>query len=173
MMIILSIAIVFCGLQAISSTRLLSATLWLMVVSALVATLLYRLGAWQLAVIELSVGAGLVTVLMVFAITMVGDERWIPKSGSVMLWGVIILSILLLIVITVPTQTNASPFNSTKLATILWQDRGLDAVAQIALMFAGVLGVLGILSLHHTQSAHKLKDKNMPEMPPTTKNLQL
>ena len=172
MMIVLSIAIVVCGLQAIWSIRLLNATLWLMAVSALVATLLYALGAWQLAVIELSVGAGLVTVLMVFAITMVGDEQWTAKSGSVVLSGVIILCFLMLIILTLPPQTNASPTNTSVLSTILWKDRGLDIIAQIALMFAGVLGVLGILSLKRAKSKHVL-GKHKPTVPPTTKSFRL
>ena len=43
-------------------------------VSASLAALLYALGAHEVAVIELSVGAGLVTVLFVFAINIAGEE---------------------------------------------------------------------------------------------------
>ena len=32
------------------------------------------------------------------------------------------------------------------LAQALWQDRGLDVLAQAVLIFTGVLGVLGLLS---------------------------
>ena len=40
--------------------------------------LLYLLGAYQVAVIELSVGAGLVTVLLIYAISVVGDDAFDP-----------------------------------------------------------------------------------------------
>ena len=54
--------------------RPLTAALWLAVLSAITALLLYRLGAPEVAVIELSVGAGLITVLLAFAISMAEDE---------------------------------------------------------------------------------------------------
>ena len=59
---------------AIVSKRLLVSAIWLAVTSALVALMIYLLGAPQVAVIELSVGAGLVTVLFVFAINISGEE---------------------------------------------------------------------------------------------------
>ena len=65
---------VICAVQAIRATRLISAALWLAGVSALVAITLYEIGAHEAAVIELSVGAGLVTVLFVFAISIAGDD---------------------------------------------------------------------------------------------------
>jgi len=63
---LLSLMALGCGVQAIRAKRLLAAALWLAGVSAAVATLMYSLGAYEVAVIELSVGAGLVTVLFVF-----------------------------------------------------------------------------------------------------------
>ena len=54
--------------------RLLISALWLAGTSALAALMMYRLGAPEVAVIELSVGAGLVTVLFVFAINIAGED---------------------------------------------------------------------------------------------------
>jgi len=53
---------------------LIASALWLAGVSALVSIMCYLLGAYAVAVIELSVGAGLVTVLFVFAISIAGEE---------------------------------------------------------------------------------------------------
>ncbi len=63
-----------CAFQALRTKQLLSAALWLACTSALVACLLYALGAYAVAVIELSVGAGLVTVLFVFGISIAGED---------------------------------------------------------------------------------------------------
>ncbi len=63
-----------CAIMAIIAKKLLSSAIWLAGTSALVALLIYLLGAPEVAVIELSVGAGLVTVLFVFAINIAGDE---------------------------------------------------------------------------------------------------
>jgi uncharacterized MnhB-related membrane protein len=64
-----------CALMAIIARRLLTSALWLAGASALTALLLYLLGAPEVAVVELSVGAGLVTVLFVFAINIAGEEH--------------------------------------------------------------------------------------------------
>ena len=70
----LAIATLACGVMAVRARRLLSSAVWLAACSAFLAVLLYRLGAYEVSVIELSVGAGLVTVLFVFAINIAGDE---------------------------------------------------------------------------------------------------
>ena len=71
---LLTVTILIFGVAAFRARRLLASALWLAGVSALLSILFYRLGAPQVAVIELSVGAGLVTVLFVFAISVAGDE---------------------------------------------------------------------------------------------------
>ncbi|MDO9122475.1 MAG: NADH-quinone oxidoreductase subunit J, partial [Anaerolineaceae bacterium] len=72
--VLISVGILACAILAISAKRLLISAIWLAVTSALVALMLFLLGAPQIAVIELSVGAGLVTVLFVFAINISGEE---------------------------------------------------------------------------------------------------
>ena len=70
----------FFAYRAIVSKRILSATIYLACISALVSAVLYRLGAAEVAVMELSVGAGLVTVLLVYAVSVVGDDAFDPPS---------------------------------------------------------------------------------------------
>ena len=82
--IIILLGILFCAFQAVRNTRLLVSAMWLAGTSALVSIMIYLLGAYQIAVIELSVGSGLVTVLFMFAINIAGDEpipdlSFIPK----------------------------------------------------------------------------------------------
>src|SRR5512134_3266766 len=77
---VLLLGAVFCAYRAIIAKRILSATIYLACISALTSAILYLLGAAQVAVMELSVGAGLVTVLLVYALSVVGDDAWDPTS---------------------------------------------------------------------------------------------
>jgi uncharacterized MnhB-related membrane protein len=145
MTIVLLILTLFCALEAVRAAHLLNATLWLAAASALVAIMLYRIGAWQIAVIELSLGAGLVTVLMVFAITMVGNEREVITSRRFP-FVLVAISVLVLSLLTVPFAPVAQADAQQPLSDVLWEERGLDMVLQVALIFSGVLGVIGLLS---------------------------
>ena len=71
---LIAAGIILCAIQAIRVKKLIAEALWRAGCSGLTALLLYLLGAPEIAVIELSVGAGLVTVLFVFAINIIGDE---------------------------------------------------------------------------------------------------
>ena len=149
MAILLLVLMLLSAVQAVHATRLLVATIWLAVLSALLATLLYLLGAWEIAVIELSVGAGLVTVLMVFVITMVGDVPTTSRLAQSGLLVGVMLAILGLLVLIAPSLGIDRPTLASApadFATTLWAWRGLDVLAQIVLLFAGVLGILGLLS---------------------------
>jgi uncharacterized MnhB-related membrane protein len=140
---------VLCAVLAIRATRLLTAALWLAGVSVLTALTLYLIGAWEVAVIELSVGAGLVTVLFVFAIAIAGDDAMqsrslIPKPIA---WLLLTLALLLLGFLVLPTAGEVRTSTAeTPFAVIFWQERALDVLVQIVLIFAGVLGVLGLLA---------------------------
>ena len=146
--IVIVIGILICAVQAIRSFRLLVSALWLAGTSALVSLLMYHLGAAEVAVIELSVGAGLVTVLFVFAINLTGHEKLgftfvIPRSVS---FALIALAVVLLGYFILPhIQTALPALSGTDFRTTLWQSRTLDVFLQIVLVFAGVLGVLGFL----------------------------
>jgi hypothetical protein len=94
------------------------------------------------------VGAGLVTVLFVFAIAIAGEDRMIAQSiiPRLLGWLLIIAVIALLGWLTVPIQPTDSDMIEAPFAVVLWQERGLDVLVQIGLIFAGVLGILGLLS---------------------------
>lgn len=148
--IIIVVGILVCAVEAIQSPRLLVSAIWLAGTSALVGLLMYLLGAAEVAVIELSVGAGLVTVLFVFAINLTGEERVkmpvaIPKQLA---WVLILLAIILLGWFVLPDiqQTLFPHLQMLDFRTAFWESRKLDLFLQIILIFAGVLGVLGLLS---------------------------
>ena len=144
----LLIVAIFCAYRAMVAKRILSATLYLASISACVSAVLYLLGAQEVAVIELSVGAGLVTVLLVYALSVVGEDALDPGSivskplAYIISAGVAIVLVWLLY----PMAGQGSSFIVSKLATILWEQRVLDVWIQIVLIFSGVLGILGLLS---------------------------
>ncbi len=146
-LVILLVGAVICAVQAIRAARLLAAAIWLAGVSAFVAIALYVMGAQQVAVIELSVGAGLVTVLFVFAISIAGEEAM--EVGSIIprpvAWVLVGIAAVLLALMTLPALGVELPVVEDSFAEMLWQERGLDVLVQIVLIFAGVLGVLGLL----------------------------
>ena len=143
----LTLAAFICAVRAIRARHLLSAAIWLAGVSALVATIMYRLGAQQVAVVELSVGAGLVTVLFVFAISIAGDEglaesAFFPNEAAL---AIVAFFVLLVGGLVLPLDTlDAAPeaaFNA-----VLWDQRTLDVLLQLVLIFTGVLCLLGLLA---------------------------
>lgn len=147
--VVVLVGAIGCAIQAIRVKRLLTSALWLAGASASVALLLYLLGAPEVAVVELSVGAGLVTVLFVFAINIAGEEpvqvrSLIPRPVA---WGLIGLALVLLAWLSLPRLEVSLPGSvAAGFASVLWEQRGLDVLLQVVLIFAGVLGVLGLLA---------------------------
>jgi uncharacterized MnhB-related membrane protein len=154
---VLTVAAIFvCALMAVREERLLISALWLAGTSALAALMMYRLGAPEVAVIELSVGAGLVTVLFVFAINIAGEDTpslrslvpaplaWIAAIGAVALGSWMAVPVL--------TAPAAGPQTAT-FPTVLWEHRSLDVVLQVVLIVGGVLAVLGLLAEGRALSA--------------------
>ena len=144
--VLLFVGAILCAAMAVRP-RPLHAALWLAALSALIAIVLYRLGAPEVAVIELSVGAGLITVLFAFAISMAEDEAMpaplVPRpfawllvvvAGGVLLW-------LLLPALPAARQAAAdAPF-----IVQIWDNRALDLALQIVIVLTGVSGVLSLL----------------------------
>jgi uncharacterized MnhB-related membrane protein len=151
MLDLLTVATLFvCAVQAVRSGRLLTSALWLAGASALTALLMFRLGAPEVAVIELSVGAGLVTVLFVYAINIAGEE--LPDLRSLvpapLAWAVALGAIGLGAAMTLPGLREPAPLVPVlPFATVLWEQRSLDVLLQVVMIVGGVLGVLGLLAV--------------------------
>lgn len=155
--ILLVAAVIFCAYRVMRARQLMAVTIWLAAVSALTAAILYSLGAYEVAVMELSVGAGLVTVLFVFAFSIVGEETFdkttiIPRALA---WLVVILLVILLGWMAFPAVTAAPQAGQPSFGTLLWEQRGLDVLIQVVLIFAGVIGLIGLLS--ETRAAHQVE----------------
>ena len=138
----------FCSYRMIASTRILVSALYLACISALVSILLYLLGGKQVAAIELSVGAGLVTVLLVYAISVVGDDALDPASivPKPLAIFVVLVSAVLLAGLALPIGVASSPLPAISMQSVLWEQRVLDLWIQMILIISGVMGMLGILA---------------------------
>ena len=153
---LLLLAAIVCALQALRAGKLLVSALWLAGTSALTALLLYLMGAQTIAVVELSVGAGLVTILFVFAISVAGDESMdvrtvIPRPLAIGLVAVAVIALAWFTLLQPAVSGGASgavgaTSGAGQLTETLWQQRGLDMLVQIVLIFGGVLGMLGLLA---------------------------
>jgi NADH:ubiquinone oxidoreductase subunit 6 (subunit J) len=133
---------------AIRAKRLLSSALWLAVASSLLAVIFYFMGAQLIAVFELSIGAGLVTVLFVFAISIAGEEEgdWrslVPKSLA---FGATLSMSLLLGWFLLPASNAQPQILEPSISDVIWEQRSLDVLLQIAIIFSGVIGLLGLLA---------------------------
>jgi uncharacterized MnhB-related membrane protein len=147
--ILILVGMLVCAAMAVRTQKLLVSALWLAGSSALVALWMYILGAPEIAVIELSVGAGLVTVLFVFAINIAGEGGVSPRAliSRPVSWALVVLSIGLLawlnlsIVFPAVVVPEGLPFKIE-----FWENRSADVLLQIVLIFAGALGILGLLA---------------------------
>ncbi|MCE1255373.1 MAG: DUF4040 domain-containing protein [Anaerolineae bacterium] len=158
MLYILIVAgLLICAFMAIHSGRLISSALWLAGASALTALMMYMLGAAEVAVIELSVGAGLVTILFVFAINITGEEAiemkaLVPRPLAITL---VVAAAVLLIYMTLPGMGIELPAPQVSgFVKTFWEDRSMDALLQMVIIFAGTVGMLGLLA-EGVPHAHK------------------
>jgi len=153
--LLLGLGAAFCAYRAMISKHLLPSTLYLACVSALASITLYLLGAQEVAVIELSVGAGLVTVLLVYVLSVVGDDNLDPTSIIPKPLAFVLVATITILVawMAFPLVTSPSTTPEVTLAQVLWKHRALDVWVQVALIFSGVMGVLGLLS----EKEHKIE----------------
>lgn len=149
-------AMLACAFEAVRSPRLLVAALWLAGASALTALLMFRLGAPEVAVIELSVGAGLVTVLFVFAINIAGEEPPVALKALVPVPLAVVVALCAVglgAAMALPNlRTAAGSVEPDRFAVVLWEHRGLDVLLQVVLLLGGVLAVIGLLTEDRTQA---------------------
>lgn len=149
--VVLVAAMLICGVFAVRATHLLTSALWLAGTSVVTALILYLIGAYTIAVLELSLSVGLITILLVFAISMVGANS--PDQPLSRWTDVLLVTAMLLLIVgsTVPALVHYTTTTAeASFAVTLWHERQVDVLTQIALIFSGVLGVLGLLSESHS-----------------------
>jgi NADH:ubiquinone oxidoreductase subunit 6 (subunit J) len=136
---------VVCAAAAVRAQRLIAAGIWLAASSAAVAWSLYLLDAPYVGAIELSVGAGLVAVLFVFAVVGAADgaARTRPAVPRRIALVLVAAPVGILAWLVWPlASAGALPAAAGDVANTLWTSRGLDVLGQLVLLLTGVLAVL-------------------------------
>jgi NADH:ubiquinone oxidoreductase subunit 6 (subunit J) len=138
------------ALMAVFLKDLLKAAISLAFMSSLLAVLLYRLDSPFAAVFELSVVAGLITVLFVSVIALTKEEETAKEAR----WPAYVFPLALVVFGLIDIKVMQSLFANTpqgfgnpeaSFGATLWGVRSLDILGQIAVIFGGVFGVLALL----------------------------
>jgi NADH-quinone oxidoreductase subunit J len=160
---ILLLATLLVALWSVMTIRLLRGIIGLALTSIMVTIIMFRLNAPLAAVFELSVCAGLISVIFITTVSFtrrVSMERLIErrKERISKFWELPVILILAAIVLwqvkwplnfalPVPLLDNAGA-NSTNVQSVLWHIRHLDLLGQIIILLAGALGVVILFKEH-------------------------
>jgi NADH-quinone oxidoreductase subunit J len=151
LMTIILVLLVLAALWSSLTTLLLRATIALALTSAMLAVVMYSLGATIAAVLELSVCAGLISVVFVSVISLTQRKPfkdYVVRRLSRMrrFWPlplVMIAAGVTLSFVHAPVQIVLPlPDGGGDVRTVLWNLRQLDLFGQILILLAGVFGVL-------------------------------
>jgi NADH-quinone oxidoreductase subunit J len=150
MLTFLLCGLVVCSILAVFAKDLLQAAISLAGASVFLALAFFRLGATYVGVFELSVVAGLITVLFISTIGLtrvdgeVKENRWARLAFPV--FFVVVVLIDLLVMGQLLGAINVLPgFADTEVfSQVFWGERSLDLVAQVAVILAGVFCVLAL-----------------------------
>lgn len=167
--IVLLVMLAACAVMAVYASRLVISALWLAGVSVITALLLYQAGATVAAVLELSIGAGLVTVLLMLAISVAGDKlapsrRVVPRRLAI---GMAAAAALAAVTLVFPIPVYDPDVVEPAFGVILWEQRAADVLLQVALIFTGLLTVLGLLAETRAAAAEAQAVSPIAQMHPS------
>jgi NADH-quinone oxidoreductase subunit J len=148
--IILLAAMIAASAVAILAKDLLKSAIALAVSSLILGIIFFRMGAPYAGVFEISVVAGLITVLFMLTIALTKQGGDVRESKIVTLIFPLFFVVFVLIDILVmrgilariPALEGAAEAGS--FGEVLWKERSLDLVGQLAVILAGVLAVLAL-----------------------------
>ena len=146
----LLIGLVLFSVLAILLRDLLKAAISLAVASLFLGIIFFRMNAPYAGVFEISVVAGLITVLFILAIALTKAEEEVQESKAVnwifplffvvfVLIDVLVMKSLLQKIPALPSAAETGSFGE-----VLWKQRTLDLIGQIAVILAGVFSVLAL-----------------------------
>ena len=146
----LLIGVVLFSVLAILLRDLLKSAVSLAVASLLLGIIFFRMNAPYAGVFEISVVAGLITVLFILtiALTKTGDEvresRLVNWAFPLVFIAFIVIDALVMKSLLGKVPALASGAESGTFGEVLWRGRTFDLVGQIAVILAGVLAVLAL-----------------------------
>ncbi len=141
------------AIWTVVTVRLLRAAIGLALTSALLTIVMYRFGSPLAAAFELSVCAGLISVIFVSAITLtsrLSSDRLNQRESEVLrrFWFLPLLVIIAGVILyktSIPIEIIAFEGKTAAqddVRSIIWNTRHLDLIGQIAILLAGAIGVV-------------------------------
>lgn len=146
----LLIGLVLFSVLAILLKDLLKSAISLAVASLFLGIVFFRMKAAYAGVFEISVVAGLITVLFILtiALTKAGDEVRESRISNLVfpLFFIVFVAIDALVMKGLLQKIPALPgaVESGSFGEVLWKERTLDLVGQIAVILAGVFAVIAL-----------------------------
>ncbi len=148
--IILLVAMLLASAAAILAKDLLKAAIALAVSSLLLGIIFFRMGAPYAGVFEISVVAGLITVLFMLTIALTKQDDDVRESKTVkiifplffIVFALIDIMVMRGILAGVPTLEAAAEVGT--FGDVLWKERSFDLIGQLAIILAGVFAVLAL-----------------------------
>jgi NADH-quinone oxidoreductase subunit J len=148
-LILLSL-LVLAALWTVMTLRLIHSVVGLALTSVILSVIMYRLGSPLAAVFELSVCAGLISVIFIATVSFTSriskENLRTRRRERLLRFGylplvVIIAGVLLIRYLRVPVFNLPVPGQGEDVRNVLWNMRHLDLLGQIVVLLAGALGV--------------------------------
>jgi NADH-quinone oxidoreductase subunit J len=149
MHLFLMIGLVAFSILAVLNRDLLKSAISLAVASVFLALVFFRMNAVYAGVFEVSVVAGLITVLFITTIALTrGDGEVVESKRHLLVFplffaGLIVIDILVMKKLLGKIPAMINPESGT-FGQVLWNQRTFDLIGQIGVIFAGVLAVLAL-----------------------------
>jgi NADH:ubiquinone oxidoreductase subunit 6 (subunit J) len=146
----LLIGLVLFSVLAVLLRDLLRAAISLAIASLLLGIIFFRMRAPYAGVFEISVVAGLITVLFILTIALTKAGEEVPESKTVnivfLLFFVVFAAVDALVMKGLLQKIPALPGSAESggFGEVLWRGRTFDLVGQIAVILAGVFSVLAL-----------------------------
>jgi NADH-quinone oxidoreductase subunit J len=151
LILILLIIMVIAALMVVFSSRLLLAAISLALTSIMVALLMFKMNAPFAAVFELSICAGLITVIFITTISFVKPvtqeniletrKRRLKKYIALPLI-LVVTGLLLSFAVKPLALTIPAVYPETSVANALWNIRQVDILGQAIILLVGVFGIV-------------------------------
>jgi len=148
--ILLLTGLILFSILAILSRNLLRSAISLAVASLLLGIIFFRMNAPYAGVFEISVVAGLITVLFILTIALTKGESDVRESNLVRivfpLFFVVFIIIDVLVMKSLVQKIPALPGSADQgtFGDVLWKQRTFDLIGQLAIILAGVFSVLAL-----------------------------
>jgi NADH-quinone oxidoreductase subunit J len=149
--IALLLALLAAALWTVMTRSLLRSAIFLALTSIILTVLMFRLNSPLAAVFELSVCAGLISVLFVSAISLTQpmsqeDVMKHMRERMVRFWFLpallIVVAVALSLLARKPILQVASPETVKDVRLVMWHLRPLDIIGQIIILLTGAFGVV-------------------------------